>query len=55
MAALQVYLADQFAALLATSDFLEALPCFLPPDPSSQQRLPELEQALRRIVDLGSS
>lgn len=54
-AALQVYLADQFAALLATSDFREALPCFLPPDPASQQRLPELEQALRRIVDLGSS
>ena len=52
---LQIYLAKQFAALMATSDFLEALPCFLPPDPASQQRLPELEQALRSIVNLGSS
>lgn len=50
---LQAYLAKQFAALLATAAFIEALPCFLPPDPASQQRLPELEQTLRSIVDLG--
>jgi len=49
---LQDYLAKQFAALMAASDFLEALPCFLPPDSASQLRLPELEQTLRSLMNI---
>ena len=34
------------------SDFLEALPAFLPPDQASQQRLPDLLGTLRAITAL---
>lgn len=52
---LQAYLALQFSALLNTPEFQEALPCFLPPDPASQQRCTELEHMLRSIVKLASA
>jgi hypothetical protein len=48
-------LASQFAALLATPAFVEALPGFLPGDPASQQRLPGVVQTLRSIVDMGET
>ena len=34
------------------SDFLEALPAFLPPDQASQQLLPDLLETLRAITAL---
>jgi hypothetical protein len=49
---LRRYLADQFAALLATPAFLEALSGHLPGDAASQQRLPALRQTLRLIAGL---
>jgi hypothetical protein len=45
-------LAAPFLELLNTSAFLEALPAFLPPDPASQQRLPDLLETLRTITAL---
>ena len=48
-------LASQFAALLATPAFVEALPGFLPGDQASQQRLPGVVQTLRSIVDMGET
>jgi len=49
---LQNGLAAQFRELLASSDFIEALPAFLPPDQASQQRLPDLLETLRAIAAL---
>lgn len=49
---LRSYLAQQFTALLARAEFIEALPCFLPADPASQQRLPEVERTMRSIAAL---
>ena len=49
---LQGYLAEQFAALLDDPNFQEALPCFLPQDPASQERRAELVETLRSIVGL---
>lgn len=51
--ALQAYLRDRVARLLATPAFLEALPGHLPGDAASQERLPDLHAKLRRLADLG--
>jgi predicted nucleotidyltransferase len=37
---LKNYLSQQFSRLLNSTDFIEALPCFLPPDQASQQSSP---------------
>ena len=50
--ALRTYLRDWFQQLLATSAFLDALPGHLPGDPASQERLPDLEEKLRRLAQL---
>ncbi len=50
--ALRTYLRDWFQQFLATSAFLDALPGHLPGDPASQERLPDLEEKLRRLAQL---
>jgi predicted nucleotidyltransferase len=47
---LQQYLSDEFSALLAERDFLEALPGHLLPDAVSQQRIPIVLQRMQQIV-----
>ncbi|MGL6135165.1 MAG: hypothetical protein ACRC1L_13405 [Prochlorococcaceae cyanobacterium] len=49
---LQSYLAQQFTTLLSRADFIDALPSFLPADPASQQRLPEVEWIMRSLAAL---
>lgn len=49
---LKNYLSQQFSRLLNSTDFIEALPCFLPPDQASQQRLPALKEILLGIAEL---
>lgn len=46
---LQVYLATQFAQLLANRRFRDALPGHLPGDAISQSRLPDLEAKLQEL------
>jgi hypothetical protein len=41
-----------FQGFLNSTDFIEALPCFLPPDQASQQRLPALKEILLGIAEL---
>jgi len=53
-APLRRYLAEQFAALLASNDFLNALPGHLPGDAASQQRSPEVLRRLRALAALGA-
>ena len=52
---LKSYRSEQIAALLATPDFLDALPGFLAGDAASQQRVLDLEEKLLCIVGLTSS
>jgi len=47
---IRIYLADEFAALMAEEDFLDALPGHLPGDAASQQRVPLIMERMRRIV-----
>ncbi|MGH6627901.1 MAG: hypothetical protein ACRECD_15405 [Burkholderiaceae bacterium] len=49
---LRAYLAEQFTALLSDRRFLDALPGHLPGDAISQDRLPDLEDKIRRIAGL---
>lgn len=49
---LRAYLAEQFTTLLADRRFLDALPGHLPGDAISQDRLPDLEDKIRRIAGL---
>lgn len=49
---LRDYLTEQFKTLLADRRFLDALPGHLPGDAISQDRLPELEEKIRRIAGL---
>lgn len=51
---LRVYLQQRFRDLMATPSFLDALSGHLPGDAASQERLPELEDKLRRIASLDS-
>jgi len=51
-AELKKYLRDWMRRLLATSDFLEALPGHLPGDAASQARLPDLTDKLRLLAEL---
>lgn len=46
----QRYLTDQFVALLANEDFLDALPGHLPGDPASQERVPLILERIEKIV-----
>ena len=46
---------QRLGALLATPAFIEALPGHLPGDAASQERLPDLEDKLRRIAWLALS
>lgn len=51
---IQTYLTSAFRTLLADGDFLDALPCHLPPDAGSQKRagiLRERMRAIARITD----
>ena len=52
--ALQVYLAEQFSALLADRRFLDALPGHLPGDAMSQSRLPDLEVKIQQLAKLSN-
>lgn len=49
---LKEYLVDQFTLLLSTPAFTEALSGHLPPDPGSQQRLPDLIDKLNCLTQL---
>ncbi len=48
-AAIRAYVSGSIATLLKTRAFMDALPGHLPGDAASQQRLPMLEDRLRRI------
>lgn len=50
--ALREYLALQFQTLLANPSFIDALPGHLPPDPASQERLPDVVLTLQVLADL---
>ena len=50
---LRTYLADQFARLLGTAAFVDALPGHLPGDRASQARLPRLERVIERLAGRG--
>ena len=50
--ALRAYVSDSIAALVASTDFMEALPGHLPADRASQGRLPGLRRKLRAIAAL---
>jgi len=47
---LRRYLSDEFVSLLATPDFLDALPGYLMPDAASQQRLGIVLNRVRSLV-----
>lgn len=49
---LRIYLATEMRTLLATADFLDALPGHLPGDNASQQRAPELLRRLRQLSQI---
>ena len=49
---LREYLALQIQTLLKTPAFLDALPGHLPPDPASQQRLPQLLTLMAQLAAL---
>jgi predicted nucleotidyltransferase len=49
---LRNYLAGEFAALVASDDFLDALAGHLPGDAASQRRLPELIARLRALATI---
>jgi len=49
---LRQYLAEQLGMLLASNEFLHALPGHLPGDAASQARLPALIQRFRALVDM---
>lgn len=51
-AELRKYLADQLSALLATGDFIQAIPGHLPGDPASQSRASILLQRLRLLAEV---
>ena len=51
-AELRHYLADRFSAMLATADFIQAIPGHLPGDPASQARAPALLRRLRVLAEL---
>lgn len=51
-AALRHYLSVQFTELLGHPAFCEALPCHLPGDAASQQRLPDLRRKLEQLAAL---
>lgn len=53
--ALRAYVSEAIAALLASSDFLEALPGHVRPDAASQARLPGLIRKLECVAAAGPS
>jgi predicted nucleotidyltransferase len=48
---LRRFFAQQFTALIADPDFMQAMPGHLPPDAASQARLPELIRRLKQIAE----
>ena len=52
-AALKAFLAESFAELLLEDDFLECVAGHLPPDTASQERVPALLTAMRRVAQSG--
>jgi len=52
---LRRYLSEQFGMLLASNEFLQAVPGHLPGDAASQARLPGLVQKIRALVDIKTS
>jgi len=46
------YIASRFSEYIASSDFLEALCAYLDSDPATQERLPGLQEKIRRISKL---
>ena len=44
------YLRDEFAKLLGTTDFVDAIPGFLPPDDANQARVPLLRNRLEALA-----
>lgn len=49
---LKIYLRDKLGALLAIPAFMQALPGHLPGDTANQERVPDLEEKLRRLSSL---
>lgn len=54
-AAVRRFLSEQFEALLKNTDFLDALPGYLPGDAGSQRRLPLLLNRLKKLAEAASS
>ena len=48
----RAYIAAEFRELFATREFLDALPCYLLPDPASQARVSILLERLKKTAAL---
>jgi len=49
---IKIYIAEQFRNLLKNDEFLDAMPGHLPPDQASQERIPIIEERMRRIIEV---
>ena len=49
---IKTYIAEQFRKLLKNNEFLDAMPGHLPPDQASQERIPIIEERMRRIIEV---
>ena len=49
---LRQYLGEEFADLLTTQAFINAIPGFLPPDPASQGRVENIMESLRQLSNI---
>jgi len=50
----RAFIAESMATLMAVPEFMDALPGHLPGDVASQQRLPKVQEMIRRIADLSN-
>ncbi len=50
----RAFIAESMATLMLVPEFVDALPGHLPGDAASQQRLPKIQETIRRIADLAS-
>ena len=52
-AMLRNYLAQEFAKLLDTEDFIDAIPAHMLPDDGNQGRVPIIEDRIRALAGMG--
>lgn len=52
-ATLRDYLAQEFAKLLDTEDFIDAIPAHMLPDDANQARVPVIEDRIRALAGRG--